>query len=216
MDKLQTNVNDIKSVAKNLKQELAKMDFKISHSSALNLASRSLGFKNYQTYKGLLDKKNNLTNGYEEFMEELEELRRKRYIEYPDIHHFFVKIGAVLKYDFFIYKEYWNYKSNYLILFEIKDSYTGRIFFYPKDDTFFIFKKYVSYIAYEYQIPKEKNIYYYFNMIDQVKEKSWATTKMVDDLMELIKNIVIDKEKLLKIVNRYSNKKLEELYNKAK
>ena len=55
MNKLQTNVNDIKSVAKILKKELASMDFELSHSSALNLASCSLGFKNYQTYNGLLD-----------------------------------------------------------------------------------------------------------------------------------------------------------------
>lgn len=55
MSQLQTNVSDIKTVAKNLARELKTMKFDISHSSALNLASRSLGYKNYQTYKGLVE-----------------------------------------------------------------------------------------------------------------------------------------------------------------
>jgi len=53
MSQLQTNVSDIKTVAKNLVRELKTMNFDISHSSALNLASRSLGYKNYQTYKAV-------------------------------------------------------------------------------------------------------------------------------------------------------------------
>ena len=58
MSQLQTNVSDIKTVAKNLARELKTMKFDISHSSALNLASRSLGYKDYQTYKGLFKSKN--------------------------------------------------------------------------------------------------------------------------------------------------------------
>ncbi len=55
MSQLQTNIFDIKIIAKNLAKELKAMKFDISHSSALNLASRSLGYNNYQTYKGLLE-----------------------------------------------------------------------------------------------------------------------------------------------------------------
>ena len=65
MSQLQTNVSDIKTVAKNLARELKTMKFDISHSSALNLASRSLGYKNYQTYKALYQ--SNINKENEEF-----------------------------------------------------------------------------------------------------------------------------------------------------
>jgi hypothetical protein len=213
MKKLQTNVSDIKSVAKILKQELAKMNFTISYSSALNLASRSLGFKNYQTYKGLFNQKDEISYIANEYDKYINKMVNKRIAEYPSIHNFFIKLGSILNYDMFIYKENLEHRSNYLILFEIKNSYTGRMFFHAKDNTFFIFKKYISYIAYEYQIHQE-NIFYYFNMINQVKEKTWATQDMIDDLMELIESVLSDKEQLKKITAKYSNKKLEEIYNK--
>lgn len=51
---LLTNDNiDFKKVNKNLKQELSQMGFEISNQSCLNLLSRALGYKNYNTYSAL-------------------------------------------------------------------------------------------------------------------------------------------------------------------
>lgn len=51
---LLTNDNiDFKKVNRNLKQELSKMGFEISNQSCLNLLSRALGYKNYNTYSAL-------------------------------------------------------------------------------------------------------------------------------------------------------------------
>jgi uncharacterized protein (UPF0335 family) len=217
MNKLQINVNDIKSVAKILKKELASMDFELSHSSALNLASRSLGFKNYQAYNGLLEKKDedsilNMCNEFEEYMID----RASQRIEnYPSIHELFVKLDNNSIYDMYIYKERLEYENLYSILFEIKDSYTGRTFFHAKDNTFFIFDKHKNQLPYEYQIA-QNNIFYYFEMINQLKEKSWITNDTIDDVMKLIQSIEYDKKELVKIVNKYSNEELEKLYKEQK
>ena len=51
---LLTNDNiDFKKVNRNLKQELSQMGFEISNQSCLNLLSRALGYKNYNTYSAL-------------------------------------------------------------------------------------------------------------------------------------------------------------------
>ena len=133
MNKLQTNVNDIKSVAKILKKELANMNFELSHSSALNLASRSLGFKNYQTYKGLRDNKLSID-------EMIDNSMSSQIKNYPRIHEvLFVKFMSIKEYDIYIYKEFLDEEVIYSLLFELKNNFTGRTFFHPKDNTFFIF-----------------------------------------------------------------------------
>lgn len=51
---LLTNDNiDFKKVNRNLKQELSQMGFEITNQSCLNLLSRALGYKNYNTYSAL-------------------------------------------------------------------------------------------------------------------------------------------------------------------
>ena len=62
----------------------------------------------------------------------------------------------------------------------------------------------------------ENNVFYYFDMINQLKEKSWTTNEVIDDLMKLIEAIEYDSEKLISITNKYSNKELEQLYKKDK
>jgi hypothetical protein len=44
---------DFKSVTKNLKNELSKLNLDLSHSATLNLVSRALGYENYNTYKSI-------------------------------------------------------------------------------------------------------------------------------------------------------------------
>lgn len=129
---IQTNVNDIKSVAKILKRELADMGFELSHSSALNLASRSLGFKNYQSYKGLFDKdsepKKHFSRPLSEVIKEVEE---EMYAEYPRIYDKFVKMGYTEQYAIYIERELSEDEYYYFLIFELKNSYTGRVFFSP-------------------------------------------------------------------------------------
>ena len=55
---------DFKIANKNLKNELAKMGFKISNQSCLNLLSRTLGYINYNTIKPVLENSNNVNNNF--------------------------------------------------------------------------------------------------------------------------------------------------------
>ncbi len=198
MNKLQTNINDIKSVAKILKKELANMNFELSHSSALNLASRSLGFKNYQTYKGLFD--NSMSSQIK---------------NYPRIHEvLFVKFMSIKEYDIYIYREFLDEEVIYSLLFELKNNFTGRTFFHPKDNTFFIFNT-SNNLPYQYPI-YQNSIFYYFNMINQLKQKAWITHEVIDDLMQLVQAIEYDSEKLKNIVNKYSTEELERQYQEQK
>ncbi len=57
---------DFKQVNKNLKTELSKMNFEISNSASLNLLSRAMGFENYNTYKGIVEQKEEQTISIEE------------------------------------------------------------------------------------------------------------------------------------------------------
>jgi len=42
-----------KKVNRNLKKELSELGFEISNQSCMNLLSRALGYKNYNTYLGM-------------------------------------------------------------------------------------------------------------------------------------------------------------------
>lgn len=44
---------DFKKVNRNLKKELSELGFEISNQSCMNLLSRALGYKNYNTYLGM-------------------------------------------------------------------------------------------------------------------------------------------------------------------
>ena len=217
MNKLQTNVNDIKSVAKILKNELANMSFDISHSSALNLASRSLGFKNYQTYIG--SSSNNLQENMGMFS--LNETDFKNFDEsiseqYPRIYNQFVKIEHTQKYDIYIDRELSEDIYYYFLIFELKNNFSGRVFFSPEYNSFslFVYKNNKSFSSYSFSIEKNGNSN--FSMIKHLNLKRWMTPYLLNDTMDLIEKIEEDKKILLEIVNKYSNIQLEELYKERK
>jgi len=93
MTQLHTNVSDIKAVAKNLAKKLKMMKFDISHSSALNLASSSLGFKDYQTYKALSEKDISKDSNFtaKSLAQIIEETNQQNIEDYPSIDKNFVK-----------------------------------------------------------------------------------------------------------------------------
>ena len=221
MNELKTNVNDIKSVAKILKKELALMDFKLSHSSALNLASRSLGFKNYQTYKGLLDDKKKKFI-YPKIRGESSKLIEKEKLEkYPRIYNKFTKIGHTQEYNIYIDRELSNGidKYNYFLIFELKNSYTGRVFFIPEYNhfSFYIYPN-IKEAKSDYSIEPHMGInnIKYFDMIKHLNNKEWLNQEILWDLMNLIENIERDRKALIEISNKHSKEELEERYRGQK
>jgi hypothetical protein len=218
MNKLQTNVNDIKSVAKILKKELANMNFELSHSSALNLASRSLGFKNYQAYNGLLEKKDDKKISFSHpFSEIKKEIEERKLEEYPRIYNQFVKIGHTQKYDIYIDKELSEDKYYYYLIFELKDSYTGRVFFTPKYDTFSLYVyPDIKEASSPYDFKMEGGSDFYFKKIQHLNRKSWLTKELLDDLMELMESIKKDRKALIEISNKHSKEELEQRYKGQK
>jgi len=213
MNKLQTNVNDIKSVAKILKKELASMNFELSHSSALNLASRSLGFKNYQTYNGLSEKEDDKKISFM-FLSEIEKRVDEIKLEkYPRIYNKFVKMGHTQKYNIYIERELSEDEYYYFLIFELKNHYTGRVFFTPKYNTFSLYvypdiKEALS--SYDFEI--EGGADFYFRIIKHLNKKIWMTKELLDDLMDLMESIKQDREALIEISNKYSKEELEQRY----
>jgi len=215
MNELKTNVNDIKSVAKILKKELALMDFKLSYSSALNLASRSLGFKNYQTYNGLIDKKFSLKSmNIRDFFEKIE---KEKLEKYPRIYDKFIKIGHTQKYDIYIERELSEDEYYYFLIFELKDSYTGRVFFTPKYDTFSLYVyPNLKEASTPYDFKMEGGTNFYFKTIKHLNQKSWMTKELLDDLMELMESLKEDRKALIEISSKYLKEELEERYRGQK
>jgi len=217
MNELKTNVNDIKSVAKILKKELALMDFELSHSSALNLASRSLGFKNYQTYK-------NLSTTKKEHFEWLKNLAltQEDFKGYSKINNNFIQFSEHDEYFTYIDRELSGIKYNYFLIYQLKESYTKRVFFLPQYDifSFFVYPN-IENPTYDYHIKlenmdKKNNFSDVWDMIKHVNGKNWMNREILGDLLILIEKIKKDRKNFLEEVNKYSNQELERLYKEEK
>jgi hypothetical protein len=216
MNTLKTNINNIKSIAKILKKELATMNFEISHSSALNLASKSLGFKNYQTYNGIDD------NFLEEFsltIKDFKDLEVEKLEKYPSIYNKFVKIGQTQEYDIYIDREVAGEKYNYFLIFEVKNNYTGRVFFLPEYNTFslFVYPNLQNPTNdYHIQLNTDSKVTEYIDILQHLNDKRWMTKELFSDLLKLIEKVQRDKKELLKILHKYSKKELETIYKSHK
>jgi hypothetical protein len=224
MSQLQTNVSDIKTVAKNLVRELKTMNFDISHSSALNLASRSLGYKNYQTYKGLIDKKkNHQSDDFNFLAESLSsiDIEKDRLEKYPSIKRKLVPFGQTDKYNIFIDMELANGEESHYLLFILKESYTGRVFFSPEYDTFsfFIYPN-IQDAKSDYAISLDnidsKHLHNkYFNILQHTNGKNWMNPDIMHDLMNLMNQLLKDRESLKSIVEKYTKEGLSNKYNES-
>lgn len=83
---------DFKKVNRNLKKELSELGFDISNQSCMNLLSRALGYKNYNTYLGMNPKiVNNQRESIKDYLineinlDRINHLKRKSY--YNDVIH---------------------------------------------------------------------------------------------------------------------------------
>lgn len=83
---------DFKKVNRNLKKELSELGFEISNQSCMNLLSRALGYKNYNTYLGMNSKiVNNQRESIKDYLineinlDRINHLKRKSY--YNDVIH---------------------------------------------------------------------------------------------------------------------------------
>jgi len=148
-----------------------------------------------------------------------EKVEKEKLETYPRIYDKFVKIGHTQRYNIYIERELSNDIDEYyyFLIFELKDSYTGRVFFCPKYNTFSL---------YVYPNIKEANIPYdfemeggsdfYFNRIKHLNRKNWMTKELLNDLMELMESIKRDRKALIEISNKHSKKELEERYKGQK
>ena len=229
MTQLKTNVSDIKIVAKNLAQSLQKdMKFKISHSAALNLASRSLGFANYNTYKATNELNSTEeypkainTLGSRSFSEIEKEVKLKRLEQYPSIDNNFIKFAQSTDYDIFIYEE----DNIHFLLFRLKNNSTGRIFFNPRYESFSLFvypdikTAFNSYDISIQNIPNNQLHHKYFHVTKHLlQSKRWINENLeiMDDLFTLMEAVKQDREWFKEMFKEHSKEKLRKFWQSKK
>ena len=225
MIQLKTKVSDIKAVAKNLAQSLEKdMKVKISHSAALNLASRSLGFPNYNIYKA-----SNEVSPPEEYHREktligsktLSELKREvtqKYSEkYPSIDDNFIKFGQTSEYDIFVCKE----ESIHFLLFRLKNNFTNRVFFNTRYESLSLFvypdvkAGFNSYDISIKDIPNKSLKHKYFSVTKHlIRTKKWVyeNLEVMHDLLDLMEALEKDRSGLQNIMKEHSEEALSNLW----
>ena len=188
------------------------MEFNISHSSTLNLVSRSLGFKDYNTYKALNEnsiKNKSSTKSYQEYREMLNEERLE---EFSTLDDKFIKVKSesIEEYDIFINK---NADDEYYLIFRLDNSYTRQVYYCPHYDTFEL-DIYQNYM-YEIKLEKteKKNLRsLFFNKLLHIERTKNFHKEIIGDLMELMDKIFSDREKLMHVANKYSKSDLLKLW----
>lgn len=224
----QIKISDIKIIAKNLAQSLEKdFGFKISHSAALNLVSRTFGFANYNTYKSTSElpyekNTNEATPLASKSLSQIEkEVSQKRIEKYPSIDNNFLKLGHTPEYDILIYEE----DEAYFLLFRLKNNYTGRVFFIPRYESFSLFVYPDIKDAFNsYDIPikdiETKNLTHkYFNISKHLLQtKKWIRedVSIMDDLFSLMEAVKKDREWFQEIFKKHSEEKLHNLWESKK
>jgi len=226
MSQLKTNIFDIKIVAKNLAKELKAMKFNITHSAALNLAARSLGFTNYNTYKAIpkltnLDMASNMKVeiGSKTFSEMEKELTIKRLEQYPSIDNNFIKFGKSNEYDIFIHEE----DNVYFLLFRLKNNSTGRVFFNPRYESFSLFvypNVKTAFNSYDISIQdistKHLNLEYFNVTKHLLQSKKWIGENLaiMDDLFALMDIVSDNRAWFQEIIKEHSEEKLSNIWNR--
>ena len=194
-----------KGAAKNLAQELKRQGFEITHSNALNITAIALGYKNYNTYKAL--------NENEDFgMTSLSEIKKSAKensaLLYPSIKNRFAAFPNVKsdRLNTFVYKEENEKEWLYYLLVEVKNNRTGRAFYSPRYDSILLFvypniKEGLS----EYEINldginlKQLHQNYFSTILHLLRTKVWANSDLLADTMELMNDLVISRDKILKL-----------------
>jgi hypothetical protein len=228
---------DIKNVAKNLANCIIDYGVvEISHSAALNMTSRALGFKDYNTLKSK-DVEINVVyeNNKQEKQEEAREfnfLSAKNYMEnalkeleeqYPPISRrmaFVQKIGdSSERIEIYIDREYSNDKYIYHTLFCMTDNFSKRVFYAPRFNSlcFFIYpnvkKGLNDYpIKLEFGDNKLINKTRTLEVLQHISGKNWFDNVFLRDYLDICKFSENNISLLKEISDKYSEDELKRLY----
>lgn len=226
---------DIKTAAKNLATVIQTYGVeKISHSASLNMVSRILGIKDYNTFKSTdreitvfhknekEDKKDkefsflNIKSLADVFAEE-DKRRQEEYPEYDNGMVPFAKIGEDVY--VFIDRELSNEQYTYFLSFSLDNTATNRIYYAPKYQT-------ISF--YIYPDVKKANSDYYMDLklsddvlrnktrilevLEHVSGKNWFNMDFLHDYMKFCKYLESNINYLDSFIKKYPSSKLEKLY----
>ena len=212
-----------KGAAKNLAKELENQGFKISHSNALNITAVTLGYKNYNTYKAVNENKDEI---FPISLHDLQEITDRRIEKhYPSIKNRFAIFPQIKseQLNAFINRETNDEEYQYYIVFEMKHSTTGRVFYAPRYDSILLFvypdiKTGIN----DYELPlheidSDKLCKSYFkDILHLLQTKDWATQDLLQDTMELMEYLAKGRDNLREInKHKIVNDDLESLYNSA-
>ena len=219
---LNTHGNTLfKGATKNLAKELTRQGFEVTHSNALNIMAVALGYKNYNTYKALIEEKQEMVPTTMRDLKEASD-RRMRLL-YPSIKERFVNFPKIKseQLNTFIHREAHDEKYQYYIILELKNSTTGRVFYAPSYDAILLFvypdiKTGINdYVLPLNEIDSHQLYKMYFNdILHLLRTKDWATQDLLQDIMELMEHLVIVRDSLRDInKNKVDSNELELLFN---
>lgn len=220
------NIN-FKKVNRNLKKELSECGFDISNQSCLNLLSKSLGYKNYNTYLGLNPEIINIQNKslkdylINEIDSSLDFSDKERVSNYNEVEQlvYFTKFN---NYEILIDKEISSNGDKYFLQFREKENYTKRVLYAPRYQTFSLYvypvieEAYNDYYFDIKHIEKQENLKYFFrDTINHLDEKVWYNLKIHNDLLDLMNSIYNDRESLSNFIKQYPEELLKEKYESS-
>jgi len=212
-----------KGVTKNLTKELKRQGFDISHANALNITAIALGYKNYNTYKALTEKKHNKKPST--IKQAIEDAKQKLKQAYPSIKSRFVSFPRIKneQLNAYIYREMDDETYRYYMVFERKNNITGRVFYAPRYDSILLFvypdiKTGVN----DYNLPlheidsSELHKSYFKDILHLLQTKDWASPDLLSDTMELMEALVLSRDRLNEINKLIiENEDLERLFNEG-
>lgn len=216
---------DFKKVNKNLKRELSELGFDISNQSCLNLLSRALGYKNYNTYLGLNPEGSNIQReSIKEYLinetADYLDFKDKEYLsEYKEIEKV-VYLTEFNIYNVFVDKEDDSNGGRYFLQFKLKKDKTKRVFFAPIYETFslFIYPTFEeSNDDYDFDIKnieeKEHLKSSFINTIKHVGQKFFYNKEIHNDLVDLMDAIYNDRKVLSSFIKQYPEEVLKDKYD---
>lgn len=215
---------DFKKVNRNLKKELSELGFEISNQSCMNLLSRALGYKNYNTYLGMNSKiVNNQRESIKDYLknETNLDLMDKDFVsEYNEVERF-IYLEEFGIYDIFIDREVSATGEIYYLLFRLKDNNSKRVLYSPRYESFSFYVFPTIENAYKddkfriEDIDKKYLKYFFRDRINHLKRKSYYNDVIHNDLLDLIDAIYNDREILSNIIKNYPVEVLKEKYDSA-
>jgi hypothetical protein len=224
---------DIKTAAKNLATVIQPYGVEnISHSASLNMVSRILGIKDYNTFKSIdreitVFHKNEKATSKEfsflnpksltDIFDEEDKRRLENYPEYDNKMVSFAKIGDDV--NVFIDRELSNEQYTYYLSIALNNTITNRIYYAPKFQTisFYIYPD-VKKAHYDYHIDlklsndgliNKTNI---LEVLEHVSGKNWFNMDFLHDYMEFCKYLEKNINYLDSFIKKYASSKLEYLY----